>query len=110
MSAHDILLSIQYVTISVLFIEICIVFLRWKNSIHSYLFLALMASFISNVGYLFEMKAGSEETYLTALKFSYIGRVWIVFAFFLFAAKMCRIRIPKGVAVFLVLIYLGIFI
>ncbi|MCR5356620.1 MAG: response regulator [Lachnospiraceae bacterium] len=110
MNTHDILISIQYVTISVLFIEICIVFLRWKNSIHSYLFLALMASFISNVGYLFEMKAGSEETYITALKFSYIGRVWIVFAFFLFAAKMCGIKIPRGVVLSLVLIHIGIFI
>ena len=55
------------------------------------------------------MKAGSEEAYLTALKLSYAGRVWIAFAFFLFAAKMCRIRIPKGLAYSLVFINIGIY-
>ncbi len=90
MNAHDILLTVQYLTISCLFIEILIVFIRWNNSIHSYLLLACITSFISNMGYLFQMKAGTEDGYITALKMSYAGRVWIVFAFFLFAARMCR--------------------
>lgn len=110
MSTHDILLVIQYVTISVLFIEILIVFLRWNNSIHSYLFLTCITSFISNMGYLLEMKAGSEEAYITALKLSYVGRIWIVFAFFLFSAKICRIKIPRGLTFFLVLFYIGIYL
>ena len=110
MNTHDILLIIQYITISVLFAEILIVFLRWKNSIHSYLFLTCITSFISNIGYLLEMQAETEEAYLSALKLSYVGRVWIVFAFFLFSAKMCRIRIPRGLNVFLVLTHIGIYL
>ena len=110
MNTHDILLTIQCITVGVLFVEILIVFLRWKNSIHSYLFLACIASFISNLGYLFEMRAQSEETYITALKLSYAGRVWVAFAFFLFAARMCRIRIPRGVIYTLVLIHSLIYI
>ena len=110
MNSHDILLIIQYITVSALFIEILIVFLKWKNSIHSYLLLACISTLISNLGYLFELKAGSEETYLSALKLSYAGRVWIVLAFFLFSAKMCRIRIPKGLIVFLLLFHIGIYI
>ncbi|MCR5685594.1 MAG: response regulator [Lachnospiraceae bacterium] len=110
MNTHDFLLTIQYITVSVLFIEICIVFLRWKNSIHSYLFLTCMSSFISNIGYLMELEAQTEEAYLTALKLSYAGRVWIAFTFFMFSAKMCRIKIPKGLVTFLVALHTGIYI
>ena len=109
MNMHDYLLSIQYVTITLLFAELLIVFVRWKNQIHSYLFLGCIATFISNVGYLLEMKAGSEEAYITALKLSYLGRVWIVVSFFLFTAKMCRIRLPKGLVFFLLIVHVGIY-
>lgn len=74
MGTHEILLTIQYITVSVLFAEIWIVFLGWKNSVHSYLFLSCIATFVSNIGYLFEMKAHTEDAYLTALKLSYAGR------------------------------------
>lgn len=110
MNTHFILQIVQYITISALFVEILIVFTRWKNTIHSYLFLACIASFISNLGYLFELTAKSEETYLSALKLSYAGRVWIVFAFFLFSARMCNIKIPKGLLVALLLAHVGIYV
>lgn len=112
MNIHQILLIVQCITISVLFVEMLIVFSRWKNSIHSYLFLACTASFVSNLGYLFELSAKTEEAYLFALKLSYAGRVWIVFAFFLFATKMCGVKLPKGLLLVLVgvhvLIYLAV--
>ncbi len=109
MNLHDILLSVQYVAVAVLFIEICIVFLRWKNTIHSYLFLALISLFISNMGYLFEMRARTEEAYISAIKFSYAGRVWIIFAFFLFCARMCRVKIPWGVTAILMTTLIGVY-
>ncbi len=109
MNVHEIFMTLQYITISVLFIEILIVFSRWKNSIHTYLFLTCISSFISNVGYLLELKAKTEEAYITALQLSYVGRVWIVLAFFIFTAKMCRIKIPRGLLIFLVLLYIGIY-
>ena len=110
MNLHDILIVIQGITIGMLFVEIWIVFLGWKNQIHSYLFLACAATFISNIGYYLELKATNEETYLTALKLSYVGRAWISFALFLFAAKMCRIKIPKWVVAILALMITGIYI
>ena len=110
MNTHLLLLTGQYITIAVLFVEILIIFPRWKNSIHSYLLLACISSFISNIGYLFELSAKSEEAYLIALKLSYVGRVWIVFAFFLFAAKMCGIRLPKPFLLALVFIHTGIYL
>ncbi len=108
-NSHDFLLVVQYITVVVLFVEICIVFLKWNNSIHSYLFFTCISSFISNLGYLLEMQAGTEEAYLTALKLSYAGRVWIALAFFLFSAKMCRVKIPKGLIGALVFIHIGIY-
>ena len=39
-----------------------------------------------------------------------MGRVWIVFAFFLFAAKMCGIRLPKPFLLALVFIHAGIYL
>ena len=109
MNTHNFFLIVQCITVSVLFVEVLIVFSRWKNSMHSYLFFACLASFISNLGYLFEMNAGSEETYLTALKFSYLGRVWIAFAFFLFSAKICRIRIPRALITVFTVVLMGIY-
>ncbi len=107
---HGLLLTLQYVTVGVLFLEILIVFSKWKNTIHSYLFLACVASFVSNLGYLFEMNAKTEDAYILALKLSYAGRVWIVLAFFLFAAKMCGIRIRKGILYALVAVHVGIYL
>ena len=110
MSAHNVFLTIQYITVSVLFIESIIVFLRWRTPVHSYLFLACVSSFISNMGYLFEIKAQSEEAYIYALKLSYVGRVWIVFAFFLFTARLCGKKIPKWLLTFLVALHIGIYL
>ena len=110
MNLHDFLIIIQYITIGVLFTEIWIVLIGWKNAVHSYLFLACISTFISNMGYLFELKAMSEEAYLSALKLSYAGRVWITFSLFLFAAKMCRIKTPRWLMAALALIHTGIYI
>ena len=110
MNVHDILLGMQYATVSALFIEIVIVFLRWKNTIHSCLVFACVCSFLSNMGYLFEMKAQSEEAYILAIKFSYIGRVWIAFAFFLFSARICRVKIPKRIILPLVIVHFLIYL
>ncbi len=110
MNAHEVLLTLQYITIAVLFVEILVVFFKWKNTIHSYLFIACIASFVSNMGYLLEMKATTEEAYISALKLSYVGRVWIVFAFFLFSAKLCGIKIPRWCIATLVTVHLGIYL
>ncbi|MCR5403651.1 MAG: response regulator [Butyrivibrio sp.] len=110
MNIHSILLTVQGITVSVLFVEILVVFMRCKNTIHSYLLLACIASFISNLGYLFQMNAKTEEAYITALKLSYAGRVWIVLAFFLFSAKMCRIRIPKSILFVIICLHVGVYI
>ncbi len=109
MTTYDVLLIVQYITVGTLFLEMWIVFAGWKNTVHSYLLFTCLASFIANLGYLFEMQAGSEESFITALKFSYAGRVWIVFAFFLFASKICNIKVPRWLFTCLVIVHIGVY-
>ena len=46
------LVLIQYVTIAGMMIESVIVFKRWKNWVHGYLFLSCMAALVHGIGYL----------------------------------------------------------
>nr|MCR4798572.1 response regulator [Lachnospiraceae bacterium] len=55
-------------------------------------------------------QAKTAEAYLSTLKLSYAGRVWIVFACFLFTAKMCRRKIPRWLSFGLVLVHLAIYL
>ena len=109
MNLREILLTIQYISILGLFLESWIILHKWWNSLHSYLFLSCAATFINNLGYLFELKAGSQETYITALKLSYAGRVWISLGLFLFSLKLGKIRIPDWVTRILVMVHLGVY-
>lgn len=104
MSLRDILQIIQCISITGLFIESWVVFRRWRNVLHACLFFSCVVILVNNVGYLLELMADTEEAYITALKLSYLGRVWIGFALFLFVAELCRIRIPKVFRSILVLV------
>lgn len=101
---YQTLLIIQYISIVALFIEGWVVFRKLNSRIHAYLFFGIITNLVNNVGYLFELKATGLDNYLVALQMSYFGRVWIMFALFLFIAELCRIRIPDilkvGLAVF----------
>ena len=94
-------------------VESWIVFRKMKSVLHGYLFFSCIATIVSSTGYMLELGAKTEEVYLTALKFSYIGRVWLCFMLFLFIAGLCRIRIPillkTVIGIIHCFIYLSIF-
>lgn len=92
---YETILAIQYISIIALFVEAVIVFRRWTSRLHSYLIFSIAATLMNNIGYLFELKAHSEEAYFTALQISYFGRVWIPFALLMFALELCRIKVPE---------------
>ena len=106
MSLRIILLSIQYISIAALFIESILVFRRWKNRIHGYLFISCIAALVNNVGYLFELTARSEEAYITALRISYSGRVWFGLFMFLFLSELCKVRLSDTVRSGLLVVHL----
>ncbi len=107
---YHFLLVIQYVSIFALLIECAAIFSKWSGTLHSYLFLSCVATLVSNTGYLMQMQAHSQDTYLAALQLSYLGKVWIPFALFLFAMELCRIRIPRPLKLVLAAAHLAAFV
>ncbi len=107
---RGLLLSIQYASIVGLFIECWIIFRRLKSAPLSYLFLSCLATLVSNIGYLFQLLSTTQETYITALKFSYAGRVWITLFLFLFTIEFCKIKFPQALKNVLVLAQISIYI
>ena len=102
-------MTIHHVSIVVLFVESLLVFRNWSNRLHSYLFLSCVATLVNNVGYLLELNSKSQSTYITAVQMSYLGRVWITFALFMFAARLCRIRLPRFVTDILPFVHAAIY-
>lgn len=110
MNLHNTLLTIQYISIIGLFIESWIIFRKWKNNLHLYLLFNCLVSVVHSIGYLLELKAGNEEAYITALQFSYAGRVWFGFSMFLFVAELCNIHLKKMLKNILILIHVAVYI
>lgn len=89
------LFIIQYITIFGLIFECIIVFRKWSNQLHSFLFLSSVATLVSNAGYLMQMRSVTEEGYFNALTISYLGKVWIPLALFFFSMELCHVTVPK---------------
>ncbi|MCR4780457.1 MAG: response regulator [Ruminiclostridium sp.] len=106
---YSIILIIQYVSIVGLFVESWVIFEKWNNKLHSYLFFYCTANLINNVGYLMQLKATTEEAYITAMQVGYIGRVFIPFGLLLFSAELCGVKMPRIIKVALALIHIFTF-
>ena len=110
MSMRTFLLSIQCLSVLVLFIESWMVINNWKNKLHTFLLFSCVAMLINNLGYLLQLTSASEDAYVTALKFSYAGRIWIAFSLFMFTVHLCRIKISSVITQTLVIINVAIYI
>jgi len=91
---HTFVIALQIICVLVVFIECMIVLRRWKRSVHTFLFMSCIALFVNCIGYLLELLSTSIESYLTALKLSYVGREWYVFFMFLFVAELTGKKLP----------------
>jgi signal transduction histidine kinase len=78
-----------------MFFEGYIIFKNLKNKLHAYLFLNCIVMLVNNIGYLLQLLSKTEDEYIAALKFSYAGRVWIVFSLFLFTVEFCHVKVPS---------------
>ena len=94
---RQVILGIQYISIFGLLFECWVIFRRWQSKLHSYLFLSCVATLVNNLGYLVQMTSTTEEAYLGGLQMAYLGKVWIPFSLFLFAIRLCKVRISKWV-------------
>lgn len=103
------LLTAIILSIFTILFEGFIVFKNLKNKLHAYLFLNCISMFINNTGYLLQLLSKTEDAYIAALKFSYAGRVWIVFSLFMFTVELCHVSIPKFVVRVMILINAAVY-
>ncbi len=110
---HDFLLVAIIISIFAMFFESFIVFRNLKNRLHAYLYLNCIVMLVNNTGYLLELLSKTEDEYIAALKFSYAGRVWIIFSLFMFSFEFCHVKVPKpfvwAFILFDVFVYLTVF-
>ena len=107
---YHVVLIIQIISIVLVSVECWAVFRNWRGMTHSYLFLACAATLVCNLGYYFQLRSRSFDTYFTALKLSYAGKVWVTTALFLFIAELVRIRIPRFGRILLGLFNFGTYV
>ncbi|MBR6159998.1 MAG: response regulator [Lachnospiraceae bacterium] len=100
---YQAVLVIQIISIVLTLVECWVVFRNWKGIQHSYLFLGCVATLVTNLGYYFQLRSHSVDTYLAALNLSYAGRVWVAYALFMFITELVRIKIPYIVKVIMAL-------
>ena len=92
---YTLFIVIQFVGIAILFAE-AVYFINQRPSRQQIRLLLLMAALLVNfVGYLFEMQADTPQEAMMAVKFSYLGKPFIVLTMFLFAMECCKVRLPK---------------
>ena len=99
---YGFLLVLQVISIVILFGEALYVFFHLNSRMHSFLFLYLISNLVNQVGYFFEMTAGSlDEAYL-ATRLLYLGKVFIPVSMIIFILLFCRINVPKWLCALLI--------
>ena len=110
MSMQDILIAIQYTSITlILFMSVYITRI-WKKPLHGWLFFYSIATLINNMGFLMLMQSETESAAMRALQFCYLGRVWIPFALLNFVMILCDRKRPARVFDLLALIHATTFL
>ena len=95
MTIRDFLLAAIVFSLFAMLFEGFIVFRNLKNKLHGYLLLNCIVMLVSNTGYLLQLMSKTEDAYIAALKFSYAGRVFIVFSLFMFTIELCHIEVQE---------------
>ena len=93
---YNFVIGLEYFTIIGLFVECWVSLKKWSSRLHSYLFFSCVANLVYNVGFLLELRARDQASYVVALKLGYLGRIWIGLALVLFVCELCRVRIPAA--------------
>ncbi len=102
---RDFLLAIQCISIVGLFTECWAIFQRMKSRLHYYLFLSCISALVINTGYILEITSKTEEAFIAALKFAYLGRAWYAFFLFLFTMEFVRVKLPGYIKKIMILVH-----
>ncbi len=101
--------GVLYFTITGLFAVCWFALRKWKSRLHTYLFFSCVSNLVYDTGCLLELRATDQETYVTALKMGYLGRIWIGLSLFLFLAELSGIIIPGYMKTIAALIHVVIY-
>lgn len=105
---YQLFLAIQYIGIIILIIELVYIAHQWTSNQQMTLMIFVGSTLINFVGYLFELQSVNKENALLAVKFSYLGKPYIVLCLFLFVYDYCKVKIPKILTNILISISVGI--
>lgn len=92
---YQILLVFQYICIIALFFEILYVARQRSSRMQTLLLLVMFFTLINIVGYTLEMRSTTKELAMQSLKFTYIGKPFILFSLYLFVMEYCGVTVPK---------------
>ena len=90
-----ILLVIQYVGMAALFFEILYVSSQHSSRIQTLLVMLLYATVFNIAGYTLEMQAATKKLAMQSLKFTYLGKPFIIFIMYLFVMEYCGVKLSK---------------
>ena len=90
-------IGIQYVGIIIIFAQVMVLLFYRPSYLQRMLLIVELATLVNHVGCLLMMQATTEETALMAVKFSYIGKPYILLAIFLFLLQFYRVYMPMAV-------------
>ncbi len=98
------LLMVQYVGIIILVLELFFIFFQSTSRIQRDMFFLFTSLLITFVAYTMEMQCTELQEALLAVKFGYLGKPFIMLAMLYLILDYCRIRLPKGLSMVLILI------
>ena len=90
-------IGIQYLGIIIIFAQVMVLLFYRPSYLQRMLLVVELATLVNHVGCLLMMQATTAETALMAVKFSYIGKPYILLAIFLFLLQFYRVGIPWAV-------------
>ena len=106
---YQFVIGVLYFTIAGLFAVCWFALRKWKSRLHTYLFFSCVANLVYDTGCLLELHSHSQETYVTALKMAYLGRIWIGLSLFLFLVELCDVKFPESLRTVAAVIHIGIY-
>ena len=90
MSAYDMIVLIQSLSILILAVGAIYLISNWRGKEHSYLVLFCIVTLVNNIGALIEITAQERKEILIGTKFSYVGKVFIPLTFFCLSCNIVR--------------------
>lgn len=104
----SILSAVQYVGILILLFEIFYIIRQRPSKSQILLLMVVICELVNFAGYIFEINSTTLEQSLTAVKFMYIGKPFIVLSMFFFIMDFFRVKIPHWSKIILTMFHISI--